>query len=140
MKGLLQDVLPRVYTHIIIVASKNMYFCHKLYTMDNHSKSLGQLSKFVDHYHLRDPYGNCQFNALVHIDLGGKVTMHQTIVRITMGGYEAGTVTLQDVDPNNYPAILKAFYQRITVDNELNLVIEDTHPRLGEYRITISNN
>ena len=106
--------------------------------MDQESKSLDALSQFVDDYHLRDAYGNCSFESLVHMDLDSTVKMHETTVRISMGGYEAGTVTLQDVDPNDYPAVFLAKYQKMEFSKEGNLIIEGVHPRHGKYTVTVS--
>lgn len=108
--------------------------------------SLGELNNrklrdFVHQNKLMDAYSNIQFYAVVMIKTAkNKVTNQNMRIMITFDGSVYGEVTLldNDLDPYEYPTVLKARYQNMELLEDY-LEISDKHPspKIGKYTIKI---
>jgi hypothetical protein len=91
-----------------------------------------------------DLHSNCFFKAIVTIQTSqNKITNKEMEVMISFDGYNStGKVTLlnSDIDPNLYPTVFEANWQKIEHVEKEHLRITDIHkknPNIGQYSVKI---
>lgn len=114
-------------------------------TMEQEYINGQQLSDFVQKHDLMNRFSITHFNAIVSITTANnKITNRQMEVMISFDNYNSlGQLTLMesDIDPNLYPTVFEATWQKMEhIENEY-LLIADVHknnPVIGKYSVKIT--
>tara|TARA_R110002050_G_scaffold243066_1_gene379389 strand:- start:12159 stop:12509 length:351 start_codon:yes stop_codon:yes gene_type:complete len=111
--------------------------------MDQKNLNSQELRKFVNINKLRDAQSIIRFDALVNIDTATNTLENEQIeILISFAntpGYGQITFLTGNLDPYQYPTVLKVEYQKMNCKSD-HLLITDNHtsnPKIGEYQIQI---
>lgn len=113
--------------------------------MEPYQISLANLREFIHHHKLMDRFSNIQFEGLITIQTAqNQITSERMRVMINLNDYKCyASITIMEshIDPNLYPTVLCARFQKIEHVNKEYLYISDTHTlnhNIGKYSVKIT--